>query len=198
MLNQFLAITLFCIFISSPLASAEPQFNLGLGYGHATQEFGDLNYAPKAIAGHLDLQYRLWVLLLGVSYMTTTQYNWGDERKYVSMTAVNGGFALGKHLDLIGGVGWGKWRQRQLNQPTAPFDIDYVADGPGYMAGIRLHLIRLKDLSIGISATYYHMKSSLYTSREDGTKTIELEKSRGTGSIAAINFSWRGSLSSTK
>jgi hypothetical protein len=179
-------------------AWAEPRVNLGLGYGNATQEFGDLEFTPQSIAGHLDLNYRLWIFLAGVSHMTTSQLNIGEDRNYTSLTSVHAGLALGKYLEMVGGVGWGKWRRRKTAQLIAPIDSDYSANGPGYMAGIRFHLLHFKSFSIGLSATYYRMESDSYNSELDGIKTVELKEGRGTGSIAAIVFSWSGKGKSKK
>jgi hypothetical protein len=162
--------------------------NWGLGYGQATQEFGDRNFSPQSIAGHADLQLNLWKFILGVSYLTVSNYNFGDERSYVGMGAFHAGLNLSNSVQLIGGIGAGQWRRRRSDEPTVPRDYDYKSVGGGYMAGIRIFLINTKNFSLGFSGTYYHMKGPKYDSIEDGVKTEVLDPSKGTGSIAALVF----------
>lgn len=162
--------------------------NLGLGYGRATQEFGDLNFSPQSVAGHVDLQVSFWKIVFGISYLNVTNLNIGDERNYVGMGAVHLGVNLSNSIQLIGGLGAGQWRRLRQNQSTVPNDYDYKAGGGGYMAGVRIFLINTKKLSVGLSGTYYHMKSSQYDAVEDTFKTEVLEPSKGTGSIGALVF----------
>jgi hypothetical protein len=165
---------------------------LGLGYGKMLQEFGARTYEPQSVAGHIDAQFSLWKFVIGGSYMSVTNLNVGDERSYVGMGAVHAGLNLSNSVQVIGGVGAGAWRRRRTNQATVPNDYDYKTSGGGYMAGVRVFLINTKKFSVGLSGTYYHMKTDSFTSVEDNVKTNTIDNSRGTGTIAAIVFRFSG------
>ncbi len=175
----------------APLSSAADVFglatNIGLGYGVGKQEFGDDHtFEPKSVAGHVDVQFLIWKLILGGSYLSLTNLNVGEDRNYVGMGAAHVGFNLSNSIQLLYGIGAGSWRRARSNQLTTPSDYDYKATGGGTMAGIRIFLINTKQVSVGLSATYYEMTSNSYKSVEDNVKSEVTEESKGTGSIAAI------------
>jgi hypothetical protein len=171
--------------------------DLGLGYGRAKLEYGETEFDRQSVAGHVDLHVQWLIFMIGATYMTTSQLNIGNNRSYASMATVNAGFALGRHFELIAGVGGGKWRHARFNQSAIPRDFDYVGTGPGIMGGVRVYLFEVKSVSVGLSATYYRMSSELYTSTIDRTQTNNIAVSRGTGTIAAIVFRWNPKLRST-
>lgn len=183
---SFIVLLLTSICGSSTARAIGLSSNWGIGYGHSSQDYGTTSFDPKSVAGHVDIQLNLWKIVLGGSYMTVTNYNVGDERSYVGMGAVHAGFNLTNSLQLIGGVGAGKWRRRRENEASVPHDYDYHATGTGPMYGIRIFLINTKQVSVGFSGTYYQMKSDSYDSTLDGVKSEVEKNSKGTGSIVAL------------
>jgi hypothetical protein len=186
---SYLVLTLFfssTVFAAPGKSLVGFSANLGLGYGLAEQKFGETSFSPKSIGGHLDIQLNFWKIILGLSHLNITNYNFGEERNYVGMGAVHMGLNLTNSVQIIGGVGAGKWRRRRENQTTAPFDYDYTASGGGSMGGVRIFLLNSKKFSLGISGTYYKMTTDQYKSVEDGVSVDVREPSEGSGVLAAI------------
>jgi hypothetical protein len=192
--TRFLSLIAFFLLSFTLKANAandlDARLNFGAGFGTTTLEYGtSKKFEPQSLGGHIDLYAKWKFLLLGGSYTTISQLVVDDNRAYFSMATANIGLALGR-LELVGGYGAGKFRRVRMNEITTPNDSDYIGVGPGFMAGVRLHLIKLKNFSIGLSGTYYQVKTDDYASVEDGTKATVSEKSTATGTLAAIVFSW--------
>gem|GEM_PF-5990158 len=184
--QMFLVLLLASFCGSSTAGAIGLSSNWGIGYGHSSQDYGATSFDPQSIAGHVDIQLNLWKIVLGGSYLTVTNYNAGDERNYVGMGAVHVGFNLSNSVQLIGGVGAGKWRRRREDEVSVPHDYDYHATGTGPMYGVRVFLINTKQVSVGFSGTYYQMKSDSYESTLDGVKAEVEKSSKGMGSIVAL------------
>lgn len=169
-------------------ASIGASTNWGFGYGYATQDFGSHSFKPQSVAGHVDLQVNLWKFVVGLNYLTITNYNINDERCYVGMGAVHAGFNFTNSVQVIGGVGMGDWRRRRDNETSVPHSYDYSASGTGYMAGVRIFLYNSKFMSVGLSGTYYQLKNDEYSSSTNGISSKISEEAKGTGQIAALVF----------
>lgn len=187
-----LAAILLLTFASNADAATDlgVRFNFGAGYGTTSLDYGtSKRFEPASFGGHIDLYAKWKFLLLGGSYTTVSQLVVNDNRAYFSMATANLGLALGR-LELVGGFGAGQFRRVRMNETTTPNDSDYKASGPGFMAGVRLHLIKIKDFSVGLSGTYYQVKTDDYESIEDGTQATVSEDSMARGTVAAVVFSW--------
>lgn len=183
-----LLLPLFLVAAPSAHASIGASTNWGFGYGYATQDFGSHSFKPQSIAGHVDLQMNLWKFVVGLNYLTITNYNINDERNYVGMGAVHAGFNFTNSVQLIGGVGTGAWRRRRDHETSTPHSYDYSASGNGYMAGVRVFLYNSKFLSVGLSGTYYQLKNDEYSSSVNGVSSKVSEETKGSGQIAALVF----------
>jgi hypothetical protein len=177
------------VILLSPPAAAGPRGNIAFGSGEGKQSFAD-NYKVQTLGGHAELSYKLFIFQAGIGFVNISEINIGEERRYVNMGYGFLGFSLGRFLDVHGGLGGGSWRRKELDTGTTPDDYDYRAYGAGYMIGARLYLLNFKDLSVGISGTYFKMTSDGFKSIEDGTTTMKTEESVGSGTVAAIVFAF--------
>lgn len=188
-LRNFLLVGL--LFLTTAQAFGEAHVNLGFGYGDGTQEYAK-KYEFSSVGGHGDLMFRWLIFEVGGSFLSLSQLDTGGRKTYVEYYGANLGFAFSKYLELLGGVGVGRWRRQRSDQEIAPIDSDYTAFGTGYMAGIRLFLINTKEFSMGLSASYYRMNSDSYHSNEDLVRSVPFKDIIATGSMAAIVFRWSG------